>query len=65
MEAMESACKVKEHFWADRMYLDEKSMRAGCEQILADWSDELEATLMTRNTDNFYEFVTQFCGNGL
>ena len=37
---------------------------AGCMQFYSDWSEEFELFLLTRNTSQFPEAVTQFCGNG-
>ena len=39
-------------------------MRGGCEPMLADWGEDLEALLMTRETHDFNTIVTQFCGDG-
>ena len=39
-------------------------MIGSCEYVIADWDEDLEALLMTRETHDFKTIVTQFCGDG-
>ena len=40
-----------------------KSMRAGCEEILSDWGEDLEAFMMARDNNNLRTLTTAFCGD--
>ena len=63
LEAMDGQCKIEHRFDEDKHFIPYMTMRAGCEEILADWGEDLEAFMMARDNNDLRTLTKQFCGD--
>ena len=62
LDAIEQMCVLSKFFEAD--LIAAPLMRSACQSILREFASELEEHLMNRESDNFTQVVSYFCGNG-